>query len=63
MSALNALAVPNETSLRRRTLTQGALLVVKLLAKFISVLGVQDFVHNAQELIVVLKVGGFLSAF
>lgn len=56
MSAPNALATLSPSALRRRTMTEGAKLVIKPLARFIGVPGIQDFVHNAQELIVALKV-------
>ena len=53
MSAPNTLATPT----RRRTIIQGAKLAAKPLANFIGMPGVQEFVHNAQELIMALKVG------
>ncbi|KAF8605677.1 hypothetical protein BDV93DRAFT_543298 [Ceratobasidium sp. AG-I] len=55
MSTPNTLVVPNTSTLRRRTIARGAMLVVKPLANFIGIPGIQDFVHHAQELIVALK--------
>lgn len=57
MSTPNTLANPSPSATRRRIITQGVKLVGKSLENFIGVPGVQDFVHNAQELVVALKVG------
>ncbi|KAF8605905.1 hypothetical protein BDV93DRAFT_604912 [Ceratobasidium sp. AG-I] len=51
MSAPNALATPTQS----RMINQGVKLVAKPLANLIGVPGIQDFVHNAQGLMVALK--------
>ncbi|KAF8609868.1 hypothetical protein BDV93DRAFT_517096, partial [Ceratobasidium sp. AG-I] len=55
MSAPRALAALSPGALRRRTITQGAKLIVEPLTKFAGVPGVQDFVKTARELIAALK--------
>lgn len=57
MSTPDAFIAPSPSAIRRRAITQGTKIVVKSLTKFIGVPGIQDFVENAQELAVALKVG------
>ncbi|KAF8609872.1 hypothetical protein BDV93DRAFT_982 [Ceratobasidium sp. AG-I] len=55
MSTPDTVATLSPGALRRRTITQGAKLVVEPLTKFAGVPGVQDFVKTARELVAALK--------